>query len=165
METDLKDDGSTTNSTSKNIIINNLTTKNNSSKDWNDTVDFYQEEGEILESEGEEVEISKKNFVEKNEEINIKKDEDVNLKLFVKKSSLLKRNSVILVKSEGISIGRDRNFDKFRLRLKELQVSKFHSTIFRVLNKQNLKFEYQITDLGSLHGTFLNLKRLSEPKV
>lgn len=66
---------------------------------------------------------------------------------------------VVLVDENGMTIGRDRSWD-CRLRLAEMIVSKYHAMVF--LDKSDKLF-YMI-DNGSQHGTFVNEKRLSEPK-
>lgn len=67
--------------------------------------------------------------------------------------------SVVIADENGITIGRDRSWDS-RLRLPEMIVSKYHAMIF--LDKKQKRF--YIIDNGSQHGTYVNEKRLSEPK-
>ncbi|KAK4516786.1 ADP-ribosylation factor, Arf Arf6 [Mucor velutinosus] len=81
------------------------------------------------------------------------------IRLVVQSSPHFQSGQVILVDENGISIGRDRSWDS-RLRLPEMIVSKYHAMVF--LDKKEKAF-YMI-DNGSQHGTFVNGKRLSEPK-
>ncbi|ORY83438.1 hypothetical protein LY90DRAFT_697355 [Neocallimastix californiae] len=59
------------------------------------------------------------------------------LRLVVQSSDLYDKGSIVLVDTEGLSIGRDKSFEK-RLRLPEMQVSKYHAKIY-------LEIEYQPT--------------------
>ncbi|KAG2229926.1 hypothetical protein INT48_008307 [Thamnidium elegans] len=81
------------------------------------------------------------------------------MRLVVQSSPFFKQGQVVLIDENGITIGRDRSWDS-RLRLPEMIVSKYHAMIYR--DKQEKLF-YMI-DNGSQHGTFINEKRLSEPK-
>jgi predicted component of type VI protein secretion system len=81
------------------------------------------------------------------------------LRLVVLASPHFEKDAVVLIDENGITIGRDRSWDR-RLRLPEMMVSKYHCTIF--LNKEEERFF--IVDIGSQHGTLVNLKRLSEAK-
>ncbi|KAI9263566.1 hypothetical protein EDC94DRAFT_82894 [Helicostylum pulchrum] len=81
------------------------------------------------------------------------------IRLVVQSSPFFKQGQVVLIDENGITIGRDRSWDS-RLRLPEMIVSKYHAMIYR--DKQEKLF-YMI-DNGSQHGTFVNEKRLSEPK-
>ncbi|KAI8883612.1 SMAD/FHA domain-containing protein [Backusella circina FSU 941] len=81
------------------------------------------------------------------------------LRLVVLSSPHFEKDQVVLIDENGITIGRDRSWDR-RLRLPEMMVSKYHCTIF--LNKEEEAFF--IVDIGSQHGTLVNLKRLSEAK-
>jgi len=57
------------------------------------------------------------------------------LRLVVKSSDIYEKGSIILIDAEGLSIGRDKSYEK-RLRLPEMQVSKYHAKIY-------LEAEYQ----------------------
>ncbi|KAL9548278.1 hypothetical protein MBANPS3_005759 [Mucor bainieri] len=81
------------------------------------------------------------------------------IRLVVQSSPHFQSGQVILVDEKGTSIGRDRSWDS-RLRLPEMIVSKYHAMVF--LDKKEKAF-YMI-DNGSQHGTYVNEKRLSEPK-
>lgn len=81
------------------------------------------------------------------------------IRLVIQSSPHLAAGRVALVDENGLTIGRDRSWDS-RLRLPEMIVSKYHAMIY--LDKQEKLF-YMI-DNGSQHGTFVNEKRLSEPK-
>ncbi|OUM63172.1 hypothetical protein PIROE2DRAFT_61437 [Piromyces sp. E2] len=61
--------------------------------------------------------------------------EDEYMRLVVKSSDLYESGSIILIDAEGLSIGRDKSYEK-RLRLPEMQVSKYHAKIY-------LEAEYQ----------------------
>lgn len=81
------------------------------------------------------------------------------IRLVVQSSPHFAAGQVVLVDENGLTIGRDRSWDS-RLRLPEMIVSKYHAMVY--LDKQEKLF-YMI-DNGSQHGTFVNEKRLSEPK-
>lgn len=81
------------------------------------------------------------------------------IRFVVESSPFFTTGQVALVDESGMTIGRDRSWDA-RLRLPEMMVSKYHAMVF--LDKQEKLF-YMI-DNGSQHGTFVNEKRLSEPK-
>ncbi|KAI7884232.1 hypothetical protein K492DRAFT_234945 [Lichtheimia hyalospora FSU 10163] len=81
------------------------------------------------------------------------------LRLVILESSLLMVGHVVEVDSSGLTVGRDRSWDRHRLRLAELAVSKFHCQIYYDNGS------YYITDQGSKHGTFINDKRLCDPKT
>ncbi|CEP18701.1 hypothetical protein [Parasitella parasitica] len=81
------------------------------------------------------------------------------MRLVVQSSPHFKSGQVILLDENGISIGRDRSWNS-RLRLPEMAVSKYHAMVY--LDKKEKAF--YIVDNGSQHGTFVNEKRLSEPK-
>lgn len=81
------------------------------------------------------------------------------IRFVIQSSPHFQSGQVILVDEKGISIGRDRSWDS-RLRLPEMIVSKYHAMVF--LDKKEKAF--YIIDNGSQHGTFVNEKRLSEPK-
>ncbi|KAJ3296723.1 Angiogenic factor with G patch and FHA domains 1, partial [Borealophlyctis nickersoniae] len=119
---------------------------------------------------------------------------DAEMKLVVTRSDVrgLTSGAVILVDGNGISIGRDSAVER-RLRLKELAVSRFHCTIYvqripgtganggstwdkdettedgEVVDRDDPTIRstdtFFIVDSGSMHGTFVNGVRLSEPKV
>jgi pSer/pThr/pTyr-binding forkhead associated (FHA) protein len=94
---------------------------------------------------------------------------DDTLRLVVLESQLLPVHNIILVDANGITIGRDRSWDR-RLRLPEMAVSKYHCHIFSNTadifqdadEKQDSKFS--IIDVGSQNGTFVNGERLSLTK-
>ncbi|KAL7334043.1 hypothetical protein PS15p_202867 [Mucor circinelloides] len=81
------------------------------------------------------------------------------IRFVIQSSPHFQSGQVILADEKGISIGRDRSWDS-RLRLPEMIVSKYHAMVF--LDKKEKAF--YIIDNGSQHGTFVNEKRLSEPK-
>ncbi|KAI8637714.1 SMAD/FHA domain-containing protein [Parasitella parasitica] len=81
------------------------------------------------------------------------------MRFVVQSSPHFKSGQVILLDENGVSIGRDRSWDS-RLRLPEMAVSKYHAMVY--LDKKENAF--YIIDSGSQHGTFVNEKRLSEPK-
>ncbi|KAI8366338.1 SMAD/FHA domain-containing protein [Choanephora cucurbitarum] len=81
------------------------------------------------------------------------------IRLVVKSSPFYQPGQVVLADANGLSVGRDRSWD-CRLRLPEMIVSKYHAMIFW---DPKLK-QFCLIDNGSQHGTFLNDKRLSEPK-
>ncbi|GAN00731.1 angiogenic factor with G patch and FHA domains 1-like isoform X2 [Mucor ambiguus] len=81
------------------------------------------------------------------------------IRLVIQSSPHFQSGQVILVDENGISIGRDRSWDS-RLRLPEMIVSKYHAMVF--LDKKEKAFF--MIDNGSQHGTYVNEKRLSEPK-
>ncbi|KAI5480044.1 Forkhead-associated (FHA) domain containing protein [Pseudohyphozyma bogoriensis] len=98
------------------------------------------------------------------------------LRLVVLESAVVKKGSVaILHPSDTVTIGRDRSYDK-RVRLKELPVSKTHSTVFylqRGIDGDDTTRDgcWAISDCGSTHGTYVKRGddkkpvRLSQPKV
>ncbi|KAI8144291.1 SMAD/FHA domain-containing protein, partial [Fennellomyces sp. T-0311] len=79
------------------------------------------------------------------------------LSLVVLESNLLAPGQVVVVDAEGLTVGRDRSWER-RLRLAELPVSKYHCQIYHSDDG------YHVIDLGSRNGTFLNQQRLSDPK-
>ncbi|CAO3629004.1 unnamed protein product [Mucor hiemalis] len=81
------------------------------------------------------------------------------IRFVIQSSPHYNSGKVVLVDENGMTIGRDRSWD-CRLRLAEMIVSKYHAMVF--LDKSDKLF-YMI-DNGSQHGTFVNNKRLSEPK-
>lgn len=81
------------------------------------------------------------------------------IRFVVESSPFFTAGQVALIDEQGMTIGRDRSWDA-RLRLPEMMVSKYHAMVF--LDKQEKLF-YMI-DNGSQHGTYVNGKRLSEPK-
>ncbi|CDH59864.1 hypothetical protein RO3G_10105 [Lichtheimia corymbifera JMRC:FSU:9682] len=81
------------------------------------------------------------------------------LRLVVLESTLLTVGHVVEVDSSGLTVGRDRSWDRHRLRLAELAVSKFHCQIYYDGGS------YHITDQGSKNGTFVNDERLCDPKT
>lgn len=81
------------------------------------------------------------------------------LRLAVLDSTLLTVGHVVEVDSSGLTVGRDRSWDRHRLRLAELAVSKFHCQIYYDGGS------YHITDQGSKNGTFINDERLCDPKT
>lgn len=96
------------------------------------------------------------------------------LRLAVLQSTCLpsKRRLAILTGYPEIQFGRDRPAAGSvvpRIRLKEMEVSKFHATVYWDGARQ----EWGIVDMGSMHGTFVhggdcsgsNLTRLSQPRV
>ncbi|KAG2212870.1 hypothetical protein INT46_009662 [Mucor plumbeus] len=83
----------------------------------------------------------------------------LSIRFVIQSSPHFQSGQVILVDENGITIGRDRSWDS-RLRLPEMIVSKYHAMVF--LDKKEKAFF--IIDSGSQHGTFVNEKRLSEPK-
>ncbi|GAB5593308.1 hypothetical protein Unana1_08208 [Umbelopsis nana] len=96
------------------------------------------------------------------------------LRLVVLKSQLLPVHNIILVDANGITIGRDRSWDR-RLRLPEMAVSKYHCHIFSntadifqddeyVDMIHNSASNFSIIDVGSQNGTFVNGERLSLTK-
>ncbi|OZJ05965.1 hypothetical protein BZG36_01256 [Bifiguratus adelaidae] len=99
----------------------------------------------------------------------------LSLRLVTKSSNLLAEGSLVMVDENGLTIGRDRAAGGYRLRLAEMETSKFHCQVFYGLveseQRPNMPFAsasraaYQITDVGSQNGTFLNGDRLSETKT
>ncbi|KAG2187973.1 hypothetical protein INT44_000723 [Umbelopsis vinacea] len=95
---------------------------------------------------------------------------DEALRLVVLESQLLPVNNIILVDANGITIGRDRSWDR-RLRLPEMAVSKYHCHIFSNsadifqdtdnVADQEPASNFSIIDVGSQNGTFVNGERLS----
>lgn len=97
---------------------------------------------------------------------------DEALRLVVIESQLLPVNNIILVDANGITMGRDRSWDR-RLRLPEMAVSKYHCHIFSntadifqdtdidEAADQELASNFSIIDVGSQNGTFVNGERLS----
>ncbi|CAO3629993.1 unnamed protein product [Mucor fragilis] len=84
---------------------------------------------------------------------------NLSIRFVIQSSPHFQSGQVILVDENGISIGRDRSWDS-RLRLPEMIVSKYHAMVF--LDKKEKAF--YLIDNGSQHGTYVNEKRLSEPK-
>ncbi|GAA5963417.1 hypothetical protein JCM3765_003063 [Sporobolomyces pararoseus] len=77
----------------------------------------------------------------------------------------------VLDPAEAVSIGRDRSHER-RIRLKELAVSKVHSTLFWTIDEEvESKGYWAVVDNGSTHGTYIKgdgekkETRLSEPKI
>lgn len=101
---------------------------------------------------------------------------DETLRMVVLESQLLPVNNIVLVDANGITIGRDRSWDR-RLRLPEMAVSKYHCHIFStsadIFNECNEAEEantseitkFSIIDVGSQNGTFVNGNRLSASKA
>lgn len=102
---------------------------------------------------------------------------DASMRLVILESEVLEPQKLVIVDSDGLSVGRDRGTDK-RLRLAEMFTSKFHANIYlQPLPMENLEFInaerldesltfiFCIVDCGSQHGTFVNETRLSESKV
>ncbi|KAJ3415844.1 hypothetical protein HDV05_003908 [Chytridiales sp. JEL 0842] len=93
---------------------------------------------------------------------------NVALKLLVVSSPFLTPSHIIPLDFLGLTIGRDRlstppvtpPLTPPHLRLPELQISRHHCEISLKVNNT-----FRVKDLGSTHGTFLNTKRLSQPKV
>ncbi|ORX45804.1 hypothetical protein BCR36DRAFT_405929 [Piromyces finnis] len=75
------------------------------------------------------------NIINGSTEIQQQNYEDEYMRLVVKNSDLYEKGSIILIDAEGLSIGRDKSYEK-RLRLPEMQVSKYHAKIY-------LEAEYQ----------------------
>ncbi|KDE09444.1 hypothetical protein MVLG_00346 [Microbotryum lychnidis-dioicae p1A1 Lamole] len=95
------------------------------------------------------------------------------LRLVVDRSGVLQKDRVIIIPpDEPVQVGRDKAFDK-RIRLKELQVSKTHATLFFTpLDAGGDGGEWQVVDGGSTQGTFVKATsstgewvRLSRDKV
>ncbi|SCV71563.1 BQ2448_3151 [Microbotryum intermedium] len=78
------------------------------------------------------------------------------LRLVVDRSRVFQKGHVILIPpDEPVQLGRDKAFDK-RIRLKELQVSKTHATLFFTPFHVGVDAgEWQVIDGGSTHGTFV----------
>ncbi|KAI0242068.1 hypothetical protein L0F63_003605 [Massospora cicadina] len=102
---------------------------------------------------------------------------DASMRLVVLESEVLEAQKLVIVDSDGLSVGRDRGTDK-RLRLPEMLTSKFHANVYlQPLPMENLEFInserlneslayiFCVVDCGSQHGTFVNETRLSESKV
>ncbi|KAJ9069327.1 hypothetical protein DSO57_1019596 [Entomophthora muscae] len=102
---------------------------------------------------------------------------DASMRLVIIESEVLEPQKLVIVDSDGLTVGRDRGTDK-RLRLAEMYTSKFHANIYlQTLPMDNLEFInserldeslayiFCIVDCGSQHGTFVNETRLSESKV
>ncbi|KAI8394016.1 uncharacterized protein BYT42DRAFT_553045 [Radiomyces spectabilis] len=87
-------------------------------------------------------------------------ESDATLRLVVLESDKLKAGHVVLVDAQGLTVGRDKSWDK-RLRLPEMAVSKFHCQIFFDAEAAS----FHVTDVGSQNGTFLNSERLSDTKT
>ncbi|KAG0190301.1 Angiogenic factor with G patch and FHA domains 1 [Apophysomyces sp. BC1034] len=83
-------------------------------------------------------------------------ESDATLRLVVIESNVLTPTHVVLVDANGLTIGRDRYWDR-RLRLPEMAVSKFHCQIYF----DNI---WSVIDVGSQNGTFVNDERLSDTK-
>ncbi|KAH7912809.1 hypothetical protein BJ138DRAFT_1147459 [Hygrophoropsis aurantiaca] len=78
------------------------------------------------------------------------------LRLIIIRSSILskKRNRVVLDAYSEAQFGRDvapAGIETPRVRLKEMEVSKLHATVFWDKERR----EWSIVDMGSMHGTFL----------
>lgn len=102
---------------------------------------------------------------------------DASMRLVVLESDVLEAQKLVIVDSDGLSVGRDWGTDK-RLRLPEMLTSKFHANLYlQPLPMDNLEFInserlsdslsyiFCVVDCGSQHGTFVNGIRLSESKV
>ncbi|KAI7867356.1 hypothetical protein BDF14DRAFT_1881747 [Spinellus fusiger] len=89
---------------------------------------------------------------------------DAVLRLVVISSGLLTPGHVILVDANGLTIGRDRAAWDTCLRLAEMAVSKVHCQLYCETDKNKKDF-FQIIDVGSRHGTFINGERLSNAKM
>ncbi|OBZ72048.1 Angiogenic factor with G patch and FHA domains 1 [Grifola frondosa] len=86
------------------------------------------------------------------------------LRLVVQQSSILpkQRTTAMLDGYSEIHIGRDTappGSDIPRIRLKEMEVSKLHATVYWDQNRH----EWSIVDMGSKHGTFIQSPRGSGP--
>lgn len=98
-------------------------------------------------------------------------DSSATLRLVVQGSKLLPAGHIVLVDASGLTVGRDKSWDK-RLRLAEMAVSKFHCQIYYDpgnvgvgdSDNSNDKEGFRIVDVGSTNGTYLNGERLSESK-
>jgi pSer/pThr/pTyr-binding forkhead associated (FHA) protein len=106
-----------------------------------------------LSLQGKSQQISKSN---KDIDITKTKSNSERIKLVVKESKLLECGGIVVVDENGLKFGRDKQ-DQL-LCLKELEVSRYHSTIYYMR-------EFLIIDVGSTHGTFLNGIRMSESKL
>ncbi|KAI9492601.1 SMAD/FHA domain-containing protein [Zychaea mexicana] len=80
--------------------------------------------------------------------------------LVVLESNRLSTGQVVIVDTQGLTVGRDRSWEERHLRLAELPVSKYHCQIY--YNEDTKQF--QVIDFGSRNGTFLNQQRLSGTK-
>ncbi|CAM0136405.1 hypothetical protein VKS41_006779 [Umbelopsis sp. WA50703] len=100
---------------------------------------------------------------------------DETLRMVVLESQLLPVNNIVLVDANGITVGRDRSWDR-RLRLPEMAVSKYHCHIFStsadIFQESGDAEEapkstatFSIIDVGSQNGTFVNGNRLSVSKA
>ncbi|KAF7729006.1 Angiogenic factor with G patch and FHA domains 1 [Apophysomyces ossiformis] len=93
---------------------------------------------------------------ESDDDENEEPESDATLRLVVVESKVLTPTHVVLVDANGLTIGRDRHWDR-RLRLPEMAVSKFHCQIY-------FDNDWSVIDMGSQNGTFVNDQRLSDTK-
>ncbi|TPX49999.1 hypothetical protein SeMB42_g00540 [Synchytrium endobioticum] len=90
---------------------------------------------------------------------------EISAKLVVVASSVLQVGSIVLVDGiQGLTIGRDLDPSQPRLRIPEINVSRFHASIYAAPTNDNEQC-FWIVDNGSQHGTRVNNTRLSEPKM
>ncbi|EPT05643.1 hypothetical protein FOMPIDRAFT_41070, partial [Fomitopsis schrenkii] len=88
------------------------------------------------------------------------------LRLLVQQSSILSRKHTLAVLDghAEVQIGRDAapsGSETPRIRLKEMEVSKLHATIYWELERR----EWAVVDMGSKHGTFLRCRRDQNPST
>eukprot|EP00794_Sanderia_malayensis_P005700 gene5700-6401_t len=81
------------------------------------------------------------------------------IRAIIKTSTSLKSGSLYLITCNGATVGQDES--KHLLHIPDVEASKDHAQIcYRQTENQ-----YYLRDEGSVNGTFLNDKRVSEPKV
>ncbi|CAO3597999.1 unnamed protein product [Absidia cylindrospora] len=89
-------------------------------------------------------------------------DSDASCRLVVIESTVVPVGQVTMINANGITIGRDKKeWDTRRMRLRDMQVSKYHCQLFY----DQAKHAFAITDVGSQNGTLLNGERLSPAKT
>ncbi|ORZ18924.1 hypothetical protein BCR42DRAFT_411857 [Absidia repens] len=89
-------------------------------------------------------------------------DSDASCRLVVIESTVVPVGQVTVMDANGATIGRDKKeWDTRRMRLRDMQVSKYHCQLFYDQDKH----AFAITDVGSQNGTLLNGERLSPAKT